>query len=480
MSIPMPTRQTHALIDGIGWNLLAEGLAVPTGVLTAAFLGRMLGPSAYGLFALAASLMAVLEWMLAALFARAVLKLTATSNDWQPIGATAARLSLAFGAAIGGLVAATAGSLAAWLGEPELVTYLRLFAVELPLFGLFAASRNIQAGRGLFRLRALAGAARWTARLALMATFVGAGLSIPGAIAGSIGAVIVGCAAAQAGLRLPWWRLPGAPAREVWMLALPLFALALSLRVFEKLGLFVLKGLGATAADAGLYAAAQNLAAAPTLVAQAATPLVLSGLTLALQDRRRDDARQFAAWTFGLSLWLIPFAAFVAGASDEVMAFVYGPAFVAGANAASMLMLASVGTVVVAVATSMLIAAERVRLALALATPLCAAAWAGFLMIVPGHGGAGAAFITMLVALAGAVAAGLAALRVWRVSIDPVTVAATMTAAAGAYGFAVVWETHGVLLLVKSGVVCVLIAALLLRIEFGRLYGRAPRAAPGP
>ena len=75
----------------------------------------------------------------------------------------------------------------------------------------------------------------------------------------------------------------------------------------------------------------------------------------------------------------------------------------------------------------------------------------------------------MLVALAGAVAAGFAALRVWRVSIDPVTVATTITAGAGAYGFAVMWETHGVLLLVKSGVVSVLIAALLLRTESGRM-----------
>ena len=46
----------HRVVGGTVWSFLAEALIVPTGVLTAAFLTRRLGPETYGLYVLAAAL----------------------------------------------------------------------------------------------------------------------------------------------------------------------------------------------------------------------------------------------------------------------------------------------------------------------------------------------------------------------------------------------------------------------------------------
>ena len=51
-----------------------------------------------------------------------------------------------------------------------------------------------------------------------------------------------------------------ADARMMWRYAFPLFAAAISLRLFDKLDLFALKALGGSDALAGLYGSAQNRA----------------------------------------------------------------------------------------------------------------------------------------------------------------------------------------------------------------------------
>lgn len=453
-------RDRRDLGTGIGWNLVAEGLALPTGLVTAVFLARVLGPTAYGLFALAVAFITVLEWSLAALFSRAVIKVVGDTEEWQPVAAAAIRLHLQVGAALAGLLFVMAGPLATLFGEPSLAGHFRWWSLELPVFALLSATRNIQAGIGDFRARAIAGGVRWIARLVLVVTFVSSGLAIPGAIAGSIGSVIVGCAIAQRGLRLPWWRVHGVSSNGLWTLALPLFALSLTLRLYDRLGLFVLKALGAPTAEAGFYAAAQNLAGAPIMVAQTVAPLVLARMTQALRRGNRDEAREVAGWTIELVVWLVPIAAFLAGAASDVMVFVYGPPFAQGSEAAAWLMIASVGSVAVTLATSVMVASNRGRLALSLTAPLSLLALGGFFLVLPSQGGPGAAVVTAVVASGGGLAAALVVAHLWHLRVEAMGLAAILLSAGLSFWIGLGWHTSGVLVLVKSALVSAPIVAV--------------------
>ena len=64
---PAPRVRTSSrgadLAAGTAKVMVAEGLALPAGIITASVLGRTLGPADYGVFAAATSLVLTLEWV---------------------------------------------------------------------------------------------------------------------------------------------------------------------------------------------------------------------------------------------------------------------------------------------------------------------------------------------------------------------------------------------------------------------------------
>ena len=141
---PHPGRH---LLDGTVWVLLAEALLPVTGLVTAAFLTRRLGPNGYGLWVLAVSLVVWVEWSLASFFSRATIKHVGEARDWRPLGTAAVQLQFRMGSGAMVAIWILALPLARWLNEPSLATCLALLAVDIPLFALAQAHRQILAGR---------------------------------------------------------------------------------------------------------------------------------------------------------------------------------------------------------------------------------------------------------------------------------------------------------------------------------------------
>jgi len=111
---------------------LADALLFPTGMLTVAFLTRRLGPDGYGLYSLAAVLVAWIEWTITSMFARAAVKFVSEAEDWRPVGAMVARLHLWTSAGAAALLWVFSGQIAALLAAPGLDSCLRLFALDIP------------------------------------------------------------------------------------------------------------------------------------------------------------------------------------------------------------------------------------------------------------------------------------------------------------------------------------------------------------
>jgi O-antigen/teichoic acid export membrane protein len=430
---------------------LGEALAIPTGLLTAAFLTRRLGPDVYGLFALAATIVAWVSWSLGSVFARSTVKLVAQAHDWRPAGAVVLRAYLAVGLFAGGVLALLARPIADLLGEPALASGLRLFALDVPLFGLAHAHRNILVGTGGFTARAKGAAARWTARLVLIVALVGAGLSLTGAILGSIGASLVEIAVCRRYVRPPLRGAAPLALRDLVGYALPLLFAGLSLRVFDRLDLLALKALGGSAAQAGFYGAAQSAALLPGIFAVSFSPLVLSTLARALHEGREPAARALARDALRVAICLLPFAALISGAAPEVTTLVFGERFLPAARPLGLLIFAAMGLVLLSVSTAILVALGRPGLTLSLTAPLPLLALGGHLALIPRLGMLGAALVTTGFA-ALAAGAGLACVRaVWEVAPSAATLARSALLSALAYGLAASWPTPGVLVLLKLG-----------------------------
>jgi len=456
------------IVGGTALVFLAEGLLLPTGLLTAAFLTRRLGPDDYGLFVLATAIVAWIEWTVTSIFSRPTIKFVADVDDWRPVGATALRLHLVVGCGAALFLFLAADLIGLMFAEPALAGYLRLFALEIPIFALAHAHRNILIGLGSFGARALTSAGRWIVRLVLVFLLVELGLSVSGAILASIGATVIELAIGRWCIR-PSLRRASFPVRDFFGFAVPLFLFAVSLRLFDKLDLFALKALGGSAADAGIYGAAQNLSVLPGVFALSFTPLLLSSLSRALRGADYRQAHQLARNSLRATLVLLPLAGLLAGAAPEIVVWIFGTEFSDSAPLLAVLGFASVALVVISTATAILTAAGKPGWTCALVGPLLPLALAGHLLLIPSLGSIGAALVTTLLAMVGALASVIAVHRIWGILPPLSTLGRSALLAFVAYGLAATWPEAGPLLLVKLTAValCILLLFIMLK-EFSR------------
>lgn len=414
------------LIDGTVRLFLAESLVFPTGLLTAAVLARNLSPTGYGQFALAALFISWVEWMLPALFSRAAVKLVGDSHDWRPIGAAIVQAYLLTGLGCAILVWALAGPIAGVLNEPALASLLRLFAVDIPIFACTYAHRNILVGTGEYARQSIVSGFRWTARLLLIVLFVELGFSVAGAVAGSIGASLVELVAVRWFIRPPLFVRAALPFRKLCTFAAPLFVAAISMRLFDKVDLFLLKILGASTAQTGYYGAAQNLALAPNLVALSLAPLLLSTLTRLLRAGDSEKAFDIGRGAMRVVICLAPFAAAAAGAAPEIIGAVFGRQFLAAAPLIGPLVGGALALVMLSIGSAIVIAAGKPHRVLPMVLPLPLVAISADLLAIPRWGSVGAATVTLATALLGAAGAMVQVYRLWRIHPSGATVLRSM------------------------------------------------------
>ncbi|MDR7543514.1 MAG: oligosaccharide flippase family protein [Armatimonadota bacterium] len=440
------------LVDGAVRVFVGEALFFPTGLLVVAFLTRRLGPEGYGVLALVMAPVLWVEWSVAALFARATVKLTGDAGDWRPAGGAIVRLHLVVGVLAALLLVLLADLAATLLGEPTLAGYLRLFAVDIPLVTVVHAHRSLLVGVGGFRSRALAAAVRWIARLLLVVALVEMGLSIAGAILGSIGASLVELAVVRTAIRPPLFGRGSLRVGQLWSYATPLFVSAVSLRLLERLDLFMLKVLGAPTQVAGHYGAAANLSFAPKIFALSLSSLLLATLSQLLRAGRRQAAAALARDAQRAALALLPLAGLAAGAAPELVALIFGAGYAPSAPLVAILLLSAVASVQISVSTAVLVGVGKPKWTAWIAWPLVPMAAAGHWLAIPRFGAAGAATVTSACAGLGAAAGMLAVRRVAGVAPPLATFGRSAVLTVGGYLVAAAWPTSGAGVLIKLGV----------------------------
>lgn len=206
---PLSSQPGRHLVDGTVRVFLAGLLFPLTGLITAGFLTRRLGTDGYGLLVLSATLFGWVELGINSFFARPAIKFIGEAKTWLPVGSTLIRLQFIAGVGGGVLLGLLSFPLAWLLGEPLLAPYLALYALHIPISSLAQAHQSILVGIGSFRQKAVTNAYRWIARLLLILFLVEMGLSVPGAILGSLGAALVELAISRRYVRPPF--LAGLP-----------------------------------------------------------------------------------------------------------------------------------------------------------------------------------------------------------------------------------------------------------------------------
>ena len=121
-----------------------------------------------------------IEFCVTSFFARSTIKLIGDAEDWRPWSGSIVRIHLITGLVAAGLLWLFSPQLGRLMGEPTLPGYLRLLSLDIPIFSLATAHRNILIGRRKYRERAIASAGRLIVRMLLMVGLVALGFSVKG------------------------------------------------------------------------------------------------------------------------------------------------------------------------------------------------------------------------------------------------------------------------------------------------------------
>lgn len=439
---------------------LAESLILPSGIATVAFLTRKLGPNDYGLLALAGALVIWVEATVIMLYGRVTVKWVAEAEDWRKAAGMATRLHLLTGLLTAAALFLCAPAIASMLKAPQLAGALRLFSVDIPIYALAQAHRQILVALGAFTERAWVAAARWISRMLLIFVFVGAGLSLNGAILGSIGCSIVELFLARRYVKPPLFVRGRANFPDFWTYVIPLSAFSLSMRIFDKLDLFLLKLLGGTSAVAGFYGAAQNLSLMPGIFTLSFVPLLISTMTRMLQEGQTGSAAELIQDSWRMLLVMIPVAAIVAGSANEVALLFFGKEFLPAGNVLPLLIAAAIGVAAITIHTAIFTVSAKPGWTFTLVGPVLMLGVIAYLYAIPRGGAQGAAVVTMVTSIAGAFVTGAAAYRLWRVLPPIGTVIRTMLIASIAYASARYWPAPGIMVIIKDAVLAILVFAV--------------------
>ena len=462
---PLSSQPGRHLLDGTARVFLAGLLFPLTGIITAAFLTRRLGAEGYGLLVLSTTLFVWIELTINALFSRATIKFVGEAKDWHAIGMTVIRLHLLAGIGGGLLLGLLAFPLAWLFDEPALAPYLALYALQVPISSLSQGHQNILIGIGSFRQKALSNAGRWIARLALIMFLVEIGLSVPGAILGSLGACIVELAITRRFISLPFTGQIAVHTRPFFALGILLGLSSLFIHIFSNMGVVMLKALGGPIEQVGIYGAAQNLSIIPGLFGLSLSPLLLSTVSRLLSEGKSGQAKEIGRDAMRMVLGLLPFGALVAGSAPEIVTGVFGSSFEPAAPILAILILGTIPFVMISVAAVIATASGVPRFALYLSMFLLLLGTLANYALIPSLGASGAAVATTLSQVIGAVASVCVVYRLWSILPPIGTFWRSVVVSVFAYTATVMWPATGILLLVKLACIgtAIILAYLVLR-----------------
>ena len=470
------------MLSGSTRAFAADALFPITALVVAALLSRRFGPDGYGLITLSVVVVMWIEWTIAATFSRATVKYVREAADWRTVAATVVRTQLALGLTAAVVLALAAEPLAAVLGDERLAVHVRVFALDIPIFLLARAHRDVLVGLGRYRARALAAAVRWITRLILIVAVVVLGGGTIVVLLAMISASVAELAVCRWHVRPSLWRGTGFPLAAMAGYLVPIGVHATCERFFVRADIMLLTGLGGTVVEAGHYGAAQNLALLAPLLGGAVGPILLSALTLLRAQGDHTEGDALARTTLERAMLIAVVMALVSATSPGIIEWLYGADF---APAAPVLHRLALGAGIHAAAgfgVVILVAGGAPRLCVLVGPVVLAFAVTGHLLFIPGGGSTAAASVTA----AGAVVEAVIVLGLvwWRHRVAPRASYALRAALLALVGYACLsWlAPMGVmapLALAGAGLILVPASLALRLVTLGDLRGVLAAVLPG-
>ena len=444
------------MAKGTARMFLAELLFLPTGLVTAVFLARTLGPVDYGLFSLLALLVVWVEGNTNSVFTNVSVKIIGEEKDWKAVSATVIRIYLTIGSLTGVLFFFLAEPLSELLNEPSLVFYIQVFSVDILLTAICCANRNILIGRGFFTETALIKTCTLLARLGLIILFVELGFSFFGAVLGLLGATTVNFFISTYFARPAIFQKRCISTKRIFDIGAPLFFSQLAINMIG-LHFFILKIAGAGPEQIGYFGAALNLSIPPSLFAMTLSTTLYSTVNRMQALGEKKEAQKMIFMALRSVFFLFPFAFMSAGLSEEIVLVIYGNKFLPSAPILALMIFVPIVFLINHIAKIVLIVNDKSAITLFLTIPVLIVAAVGHILYTSVYKGVGAAGVTLAAGSFGVCIAYFFMYKTWRIKIPVKTLVTSVVSSAIAYSTADFIHVTGFLVFPKIIIISSLI-----------------------
>ena len=328
---------------GQAWHLV-------TAFLLYAFLARQLGPAAFGNWRVVLSVLGWFEIVLhSGLIKVATQRIAESADEWRDY-ARASYVGQAIAAAgVLVLMLVLAGPIAASLSDPALATYVRISALDLPVYALLLAGTGVLLGQHRFERQIAASIVYATAKLVAVGLLVALGFSVTGALVGNAIASAVGFAVAF--VPLPRGQRPqlqtGPLLRSMTVASVPFLTLSLVEGVGASADLWLVSALVVSPIAVGWYASATVLAEIPLFLFGGLNNVLFPSVASARAEGDHELASRYAVQAVRLALMTTALAiALAASTGRQALTLLYSAKFLGAYVPLAILMVASMGRVV--------------------------------------------------------------------------------------------------------------------------------------
>ena len=373
--------------------MLSVGLAL------LAYLTRALGPARYAQYATVMAILVWIDWSASALLSRAATKLVASADDPKAVGAALIRRAMLVGVFAMALLWLLATPLGHEMGDPEIGSWLRLAAIEIPLFVTAKCYQSVLSGLGYFTQRAIVVGAHWLTRLTLVLTFVSLGGGVTGALAGVILSTGVETILAWTVCPLPVWRRGGSPHLDrqwVWRELLPHFGSVMAIRATEGSDLLLLQLLAPQSKAVADFAVALQGSIIPGMIGAALFPSILFLVVRYRNQGRPDQIARLGERVVLAILWLIPSTLTVALAGSTWAVVAFGQDYTTAGPLIGTMLMVGLARLALVLASGLIAGAGRTSTACMVSWIGVPAALLGYGFLIPAWDAIGAAIATLL------------------------------------------------------------------------------------
>lgn len=454
--------ERQSITQGTSYLLIAQTILILSGYMIHIGLGRLLGPTEYGIYGVIIYLATVFNFILITGLPQATSKYTSEdSTNTIRVLRTSFVSSMLLGIIIFLIIFVVSEEIALLLHDVSLTPYVRLISLMIPSYailtvieGYYNGKRNYRAQSGLILLYNII-------KPAMIFAFVLMGFSIWGAVLGFTISPIIPLAIGLYMIRgQNIWRSKGFPFEKILRFAIPIIIFSAAINLIISLDLFFVKRIMMNNELAGYYSAASTISKVPYFLMGAVNLSLFPAVSANMHNSAKIQEYISESLRYTLH-FVFPVTAIIAASPGSLVSLLYSDIYLPAGQPLRALIVGIGLFSIFSVLTTVITATGKPKVAMILSIFILAADLLLNMIMVPVWGMIGAAGATTISC---GVGMALAAIYVYRsFGILTYTISGIKILSASAILYAILFRANleGIYLLLGYSTLVMIYLALL-------------------